>query len=269
MIQLSLISTGYCLSHENMILRGSQFRSVRCHAVVAVLRHPQYGIWLFDTGYAQRVFEGFQTFPFQLYGLLTPVTTQPQWEAKQIKDVNGIIISHFHADHIGGLLDFPDARLVCSNEAYQEIRHLTGFAALKRGFIPSLMPLDFDARVKLISDFIAPPLPILGRNYDLFGDGSVRLVLLPGHAKGQIGAWCETERGSVLLAADGAWHSRAIRENLLPHPFAMKMAFDDPGATKETLSQLYQLYRSNLDIQFVPTHCPEIFEQTMNKNNFT
>jgi glyoxylase-like metal-dependent hydrolase (beta-lactamase superfamily II) len=259
-IKLSLINTGYCITHEHMVLRGGLRRTYKCYVLVAVLEHPTQGVWLFDTGYAPRVLQSFQKFPFQIYGSLTPVTTQESWSVKaQLKkEVAGIIISHFHADHLGGLLDFPSAKFVCSQEAFSLVHNKTGLAALKCGFIPDLLPPDFQVRTTFITDFSAPSLPIFVENHDLFGDGSVRLVQLPGHARGQLGAWVETNQGSVLLAADGAWHSRSFRENCIPHWLPLTLFFDDAKTTVDTIAKLHRLHLEFPKVRIIPTHCPEI-----------
>ena len=43
---------------------------------------------------------------------------------------------------------------------------------------------------------------ILGKGYDLFGDQSIIMFPLPGHAAGQHGALIQTEKGPVFLVAD-------------------------------------------------------------------
>jgi glyoxylase-like metal-dependent hydrolase (beta-lactamase superfamily II) len=88
-------------------------------------------------------------------------------------DIHWIILSHFHADHIAGLLDFPQARILCSAEAYQFVAAAQGFSALRKAFIPALMPADFASRARMLSDFSGAALPFLGPTLDLFDDGSL------------------------------------------------------------------------------------------------
>ena len=83
--------------------------------------------------------------------------------------------------------------------------------ALRRGFLPMLLPADFARRASFPNSFNGPLLPGLGPTCDYFGDGSLLLVLLPGHARGQIGMLAQTESGPVLFAADCCWLSRWLR----------------------------------------------------------
>jgi hypothetical protein len=67
-----------------------------------------------------------------------------------------------------------------------------------------------------------------------------------------------TDRGRVLLAADGAWLSRAIRERRPPHPIT-RLFVDDPAAVAVTIDRLHAFAQANPDVDVVPTHCPEAF----------
>jgi glyoxylase-like metal-dependent hydrolase (beta-lactamase superfamily II) len=208
--------------------------------------------------------EATRPWPFLLYRRATPLRFTPeQAAAHQLArfglrpdDIRHVIISHFHADHVAGLRDFPAAQFVALRAAYADVAHRQGWAALRRAFIPALLPADFLKRAQLLDAFQGPPLPALGPTHDLFGDGSLRLVELPGHARGQIGMLANTTRGPVLLAADGAWQNRAIRELRPPHLVA-SLIVDDARAVVETLNRLHAFSLARPDVALVPTHCPE------------
>ena len=68
-------------------------------------------------------------------------------------DIQALIVSHFHADHIAGLQDFSHLDFICSGEGWQQTRGLRGFAALKRAFIPGLIPADFESRLQFMEAF--------------------------------------------------------------------------------------------------------------------
>jgi glyoxylase-like metal-dependent hydrolase (beta-lactamase superfamily II) len=172
-------------------------------------------------------------------------------------DIRRVIISHFHADHVAGLRDFPGLPIIASPEAFGSIVGLRGLAALRRAHIPSMLPDDLAARAVSLPAFDGPPLPHLGPTHDLFGDGSLLLVRLPGHARGQIGALVQTNDGPVLLAADGAWTSQAIREQRSPARLT-HFFVDDARAVGATLVALGGFAAACPKVRIVPTHCPEI-----------
>ena len=60
---------------------------------------------------------------------------------------------------------------------------------------------------------LEPPFDGFGHGLDLFGDASLLLVSLPGHAAGHFGALFDDGRGPVFLVADASWSSQAIVDN--------------------------------------------------------
>jgi glyoxylase-like metal-dependent hydrolase (beta-lactamase superfamily II) len=267
MLTLELLDSGHCVVPEWQVMRGGARRSMDCHALVALISHPHHGRLLFDAGYAPRMLEATRRWPFRLYRQLTPLRLRPelavaaQLAARGIApaEIGTLIISHFHADHIAGLRDFPTARFVAARAALDCARSLRGLAALRRGIIPALLPPDLDRRAVYAESLPAgPELPHLGPTRDLFGDGSLLLVALPGHARGQLGALLATTAGPVLLAADGAWTSRAIRE-LRPPSRLTNLLVDDPRAVQATLAHLHAFAQARPATRIIPTHCPEVY----------
>lgn len=265
-VECHVLDTGYCLAHENLVLRGGARKQIECHSIVALLRHPKQGWLLWDTGYAPRMWDATRRWPFWLYRRATPLHIRPELAvAAQLErfgltaaDVQSIVVSHFHADHIAGVCDFPHSRFIASAAAYADVRERQGFAALRRAFIPALLPDDFARRVQLLPRFSGSALPGLGPSHDLFGDGSLLLVELPGHACGQLGLLAQTDRGPVLFAADSCWHSRSIRERRPPHPLTY-LFVDDARAVRSTIAGLHKFAAARPDVRIVPSHCPEAF----------
>lgn len=261
-ITLSVLDTGFCTARASLIARGTGWREVHCHAPAFLLQHPARGAILFDTGYAPRLLDAFAHWPDRLYRYATP-TTFGTPAATQISrfgiapaDVTTVIVSHLHADHVAGLRDFPRARFVVAADALALQQRSHGFDAVRRGIVQAMFPPDFSARAQVIEVYADAPLPHLGGTHDLFEDGTVRLVTLPGHARGQIGALVRTEQGEVLLCADGAWTSQAYRESRAPHWITRAMQ-DDMPALGSTLRKLRDFGAARLDVTILPTHCPD------------
>jgi glyoxylase-like metal-dependent hydrolase (beta-lactamase superfamily II) len=261
-----LLDTGYCLASEHRLIRGGQRREVRCHSLVALLRHPAQGWLLWDAGYAPRMLDATERMPYALYRRVTPLRLNPalavvhqlaRWDLTP-RDIRRVIVSHFHADHIAGLRDFPDATFSATRAAYAGIVDRTGIAALRRGYIPMLLPDDFAQRAELLPVFTGDELPGIGATHDLFGDGALRLVALPGHARGQMGLLAQTARGPLLFAADGCWLTRSITTNTPPHPIT-NLLVDDPRAVRRTIGGLHAFALARPDVTIIPSHCPEAF----------
>ncbi|WP_103104516.1 MBL fold metallo-hydrolase [Brevibacillus reuszeri] len=271
-VKLTLLDTGFCRQLELFSRKGGRLKNVPFHALAGLIEHPVHGLLLFDTGYSPRFFEATRTFPYSIYGKLTPVVTdeaqgvRAQLVARGIDPdlVKGILISHFHGDHIGGLRDFPQAKLYCFEKAYERVRGKTGLAALREGFLPDLIPDDFEERVTFVDRNSPVPLSKAYQPYteayDLFGDQSLLLVDLSGHAQGQFGLLlCDHDHGEVFLCADAAWSSVAYRDHLLPHPLA-RLIMADQKTYRENLYKLHVLSRNRSDLRIMPTHCEEVWQ---------
>jgi nucleoside-diphosphate-sugar epimerase/glyoxylase-like metal-dependent hydrolase (beta-lactamase superfamily II) len=266
-VKLTLLFTGYCMNWQHHVMAGTEHRRVPFHSMVAVIEHPRHGVTLVDAGYARHFHDETRRFPFFFYAMVTPVTSPPaQSAAAQLaargiapSSVDRVLITHFHGDHIAGLRDFPQADLLCTGDAWRSIAGRSGVDAVRRGHVPGLLPDDTARRLHLLERFDDAGIGPFARTHDLFGDGSVRLVPLPGHAAGQVGALVQAGPDRrVLLVADAAWTSRSYRERILPHPITRFITHRHRQYV-EVLDQIRSFADAFPDIEIVPTHCPEVF----------
>lgn len=296
-VELRLMAAGYCVHPEFVTIRGGSLRSAAYPAGFALIRHPSRGWILFDTGYSARFEALTQRLPYALYRRITPVRFREDDAAvRQLarlgvraEDVALVILSHFHADHIGGARDFPHARFLYPEAAYAPLRRLGPVRATRAGFIAGLLPDGFADTASPIERTAAwTPLgggsPVSG-GWDLLGDGSLIAVSLPGHAAGQIGllltaagpadnarvvmpeppgavssgpATSPAGSTSYLLCADASWSSRALRENRPPHP-AAGLVMDDRAAYRDSFALLRRWQAADPALVIVPSHCREFF----------
>lgn len=114
-LSVNIMASGSCTAHQRVEDPTGPGGKRKFFATWLLIRHPQLGIVLFDTGYSQHVFDAASRFPDRAHLWATPVTLHPhETAAEQLRemniepsDVGHIIVSHFHVDHIGGLRDFP------------------------------------------------------------------------------------------------------------------------------------------------------------------
>jgi len=272
-MKLSLLKIGYCRHPEAIVLRGGKWSPCEFPAICALIEHPTRGYMLYDTGYSAHFFEETQPFPYRLYRWITPVHLktnetlifQLQQRGITAAEIQTIFISHFHADHIAGLRDFPNAQFICLQSGFEAIKTRQGFSALLNAFVPGLLPHDFQARLQFVETTrpisLNTALAPFSYGYDIFSDGSLIAVELPGHASGQMGLILANEQGQThFLIADACWHSQAYQFNRPPHWLA-HLITADKKAYLTTLQQLHRLYQNNSEIAIIPSHCLATFQK--------
>ena len=268
-LSFRMLQVGSCRHPECMALRGGSLRPVVFPALCALIRHPTLGNWLFDTGYGSHFQAATDPFPERFYRWVTP-NALPENERLVVQlaalglrpqDIDGVIISHFHADHIGALRDFPNATLVASHAGYAHVRGLSRVRGLSQGFLPALLPADFDGRSRFLEGLPVVALPSelqpFGHGYDILGDGSLVAVPLHGHAHEQFGLLLRREDGrTVFLSADACWSIKALRESRPPAWLAQRI-FADRAGYRRTFEKLQTLSRQHPGVLLVPSHCQE------------
>jgi glyoxylase-like metal-dependent hydrolase (beta-lactamase superfamily II) len=254
MANITTFEVGYCTHVGCMALKGAGFRVCKFPARAYLIEAGDKR-WLWDTGYATWFEHYTRSGIFRLYRQVTPVYFDPRESlAAQLReqgyargDIHGVILSHFHADHVAGLRDFAELTFICSGEGWQKTRGLRGITALRQAFIPGLIPESFEDSVQFFEGFASVALPAelapFEQGFELPGSqGQVILVPLPGHAVGHTGAFVQTDDGWVLLASDAAWSPASYQTLRGPSRIA-NIVMDNSVAYYQTLEKLNQLWR--------------------------
>jgi glyoxylase-like metal-dependent hydrolase (beta-lactamase superfamily II) len=268
MIELDwrLFETGHCWHPEASSRQGASWRPCEFPALICLLRHPRAGWILFDTGYGQAFADATRGLPESLYRRVTPVSWRPQQSAvAQLRacgiepaDVAHVLVSHFHGDHVGGLPDFGSSRIWCARAAWTDLHGRSRLSALTAGLLPALTPRSYEQRLSFFDDAPQTDLPEaltpFRSAFDLFGDGSLYAVALPGHAAGHFGVCFRSAGGWVFLVADAAWSTRAIEGNEPPPRWATAL-LGDTLKYRATLESLHTLASRRSGVILVPAHC--------------
>jgi len=122
--------------------------------------------------------------------------------------VDHVVATHLHFDHVGGLVEFVNARLVvqAAEWAARNDERMVASGAYN--------PADVDHghdRVEVSGD------------HDLFGDGTVTCLLTDGHTAGHQSVRVRTETGTFVICGDCCYLRRTLTEEHLP-PFGVDRA---------------------------------------------
>lgn len=261
--------TGSCRHPQCMAIRGGTWRAVAFPMVATLIRHPEEGPILFDTGYDPAFVQATEPFPERLYRWTTPPALAPgQDAASQCRglgidplDIRHVVLSHFHGDHVAGLHAFSRAAIHCARAGLDDARRAGRLSSTRRGILPALLPADLDARARFFEDRRRVALPSDCAPFDvaadILGDGSLLAVELPGHCPGHWGLMVNDARWHRhFLIGDAAWSLEAIRLNRPPPAFVSGL-LGDARRTRETLERLHRLQARNRDIRLSPCHCVE------------
>ena len=115
-----------------------------------------------------------------------------------MSDFDYMSFSHFHFDHVGIANELEDAKLIIQKREYE-----AAFADTVT--VPAFLPA-------LYNNLQESEKIIIDGEYDVFGDGRVRLIPAPGHTPGHQVLYLDlSETGPIGLSGD-LYHFRVSRE---------------------------------------------------------
>jgi N-acyl homoserine lactone hydrolase len=215
-MRMSAMNVGPLSCDKNMLVAFASGR-VEIPTTAAVIEHPKHGIVVWDTGVNEAIADPDRAdeywganvrAAFEPHAFTREHVIDAQLDRLGIKpaDVRYVLYSHLHLDHAGGMSYFPGATHVVQRD---EIRYALWPDPWTR---PVYCQNDFSNIRKL--DILE-----LEGDFDLFDDGSIRLLKTPGHTIGHQSLVLDLpNRGRICLGAD-IGHQRAGFENMIPMPW--------------------------------------------------
>jgi len=113
-------------------------------------------------------------------------------------DIDIVAISHMHADHTGQAAQFPNANLLIGKRDFEQTT----------GKDDPFGPWRGDAK----------PTTLVSADHDVFGDGRVMALHLPGHTPDHLALLVKLPSGPVLLTGD-LYHATEARQKRGVPPF--------------------------------------------------
>lgn len=220
-LRLFAFNCGWFQCRPGYFVEGDEGEHLRGPVPSYLIDHPK-GRALFDTGMGVR-------YRRELADALPPHKFGLQWfEGMDIAtrlraieidpaSIDWVINSHLHIDHCGGNAHFPNATMIVQRRELDLARNRPE---------PGLYEaIDFDT---------GQPVKAIDGEFDLFGDGTVRIVPTYGHTPGHQSVIVKLARGEVLLAGDCCYTERNLETMVQPKATA---DFEQGALTLERLAK--------------------------------
>lgn len=142
--------------------------------------------------------------------VLTEDETLERWLSRlgiSPRELDAVILTHMDVDHVSGLRDAADARHIYASAeelAQANSGDLRYNRRLWRGIDIEALPMADD------------PAAPFGRSCDLYGDGSVVIMLTPGHSAGSSAVVVRGGEKFAVLAGDDGYSSASWDSVRLP-----------------------------------------------------
>jgi N-acyl homoserine lactone hydrolase len=227
--------------------------SLNAPLLAYVVRHPQHGVVLIDTGlHPDALTSVRRDYGPALGTMFRGLRPAGASFAEQLRergvdpaDVRLVVMTHLHVDHTSGMRELPAAEFACDA---REWRAATGPRATLGGYVGHHLPDRSRMRLLDLEEAGEAHGPFT-HTHDLFGDGTVRLASTPGHTPGHLSVLLQRAgRPPLLVVGDAAYTRRSIDEQRPP-------AFSaDEALYRRSLAQLAAYARSEGEATLVPTH---------------
>lgn len=161
-----------------------------------------------------------------------------------------ILPTHSHLDHLGGALDLPAIPVLMSDEEAALVRR--GAAEVTTEVVPAHAIAVAPRVVPL--EFVPEPYEIFDAHADLFGDGSVVVVPLPGHTAGSVGVFVRKADGRRIFHVGDAVNDREQIERNRGRTPAMRRTDADRAQAEHWVARLHAFAEQVDDVDFLPAH---------------
>jgi N-acyl homoserine lactone hydrolase len=225
-----------------------------------LLQHPGVGPILVDTGFHASVAVDPKQSLGPLLGRLYRAEMKPEQAiAAQLRglgidprDVKVVVMTHLHLDHASAISDFTEATYVLGEgewAAFHAPRPTLG------GYVRKHVAHAVEYREVIYSGPTIDSYATFGRSFDLFGDGSVRLLYTPGHTAGHQSLALRLKEREVLLAGDAIYFVQTLDDE------RRGLFLDDEHNWRRSLREIQLYRRENPDALIIPSHDGALWEK--------
>lgn len=254
-VGFSIIKTSKVSVAERLLLPGGSLsKKIDTNFSAFLIKHKNDYL-LFDTGLGANIEAQYaQDMPYWarvFFKFDKPVLpARKQLDEAGFAPIQRVIISHGHWDHASGVPDFPEAQVFAAEDEMHSINHAESGAG-------TAWPSQVATPGTRWSPLVLQPIAHKGyaQSLDLFNDGSVVLVAMPGHTEGSIGMFLTVDSGKCyFFIGDVAWKTGAMQLGA-PKFWAASVIVDrDRDQTLRSVEQVRAVLKQYPDVVVVPAH---------------
>jgi N-acyl homoserine lactone hydrolase len=225
-----------------------------------LIEHPGVGPILVDTGFHASVAVDPKQNLGPVIGRLYDVEMRPeQAMAAQLRrlgveprDVKVVVMTHLHVDHASAISDFTEATFVLGQGEWAAFR---ARRPTLNGYVRKHVAHAVEYREVTYSGPTIDSYATFGRSFDLFGDGSVRLLHTPGHTPGHQSLALRLKRREMLLAGDAIYFLDTLENE------RRGLFVSDEHNWRRSLREIQLYRRENPNALIIPSHDGALWEK--------
>lgn len=160
------------------------------------------------------------------------------------RDLAGVILTHFHHDHTGGLDHFPHTRIIGPRANYAVS---TGLRGMMMGCLPQRWPVWLAPE---LVDMDGPEIGPFPASHPITSDARIALVPTPGHVDGHCSVVVAGDDVTWLIAGDATYSQENLRAERTDG------VTNDPAEALETLRRI-KAFAGGRPTVILPAHDPE------------
>lgn len=262
-MKVYFLATGYASVPAGLFVEGMKWKRIR-FPILSVLIERDGELILFDTGMGARIHEEMKparyrgNWFFSKFIMKTEFNPDRDPLIRQLpslgfdpKKVNHVVISHLHWDHAGGILDFPDARFLINKKEWEAANSKDSY---KHAYIYEQYGHLKEPQLNLVAPELGRWILSFPASYDIFGDGQMLLVDLPGHTRGLMGMILTLPSGKRFLFGGDSFYFPENLEFKKPKSKLMKMMVHEDPEADRTIEKLYNLAKMEPKLEMVGCH---------------
>jgi len=216
---------------------------IMCHLV----HHKELGNFLLDAGldklYSDDHYGGIKEEFTEEFFQKKNENIKFQLDSRNI-NINGVFLSHLHADHIAGIRELPKNILYLVGKGEIEHYQPEVYGNFLKG-VGTVYEVDFSTLEEI---------PPLGHCADILGDGSIWAVSTPGHTPGHISYLINGLKGPILLTMDACFIQDNLKLKIAPSDYTW-----DIKVAQKTLDKIIEFSEDYPEVRVICGHeCPKV-----------